>query len=126
MAKFFLENTILDRLPMSLSGISFTNFNFTGKVYPKLNITLKRSELSLPWIVYNYVIWNQVRIILPGFLMRLYNSSIEKIYIKIKIQKLQQVLLAEVLFFWKYISRNKLNCENLWGGIYMVITLIML
>jgi len=48
MAKFFLENTILDRLPMSLSGISFTNFNFTGKVYPKLNITLKRSELSLP------------------------------------------------------------------------------
>jgi hypothetical protein len=47
MAKFFLENMILDRLPMSLSGISFTEFNFTGEVYPKLNISLKRSELSL-------------------------------------------------------------------------------
>jgi hypothetical protein len=48
MAKFFLENMILDRLPMALSGISFTDFNFTGEVYPKLNISLKRSELSLP------------------------------------------------------------------------------
>jgi hypothetical protein len=48
MAKFFLENMILDRLPMSLSGISFTDFNFTGEVYPKLNISLKRNELSLP------------------------------------------------------------------------------
>lgn len=48
MTKFFLENTILDRLPLSLSGISFADFNFTGEVYPKLNISLKRSELSLP------------------------------------------------------------------------------
>lgn len=48
MAKFFLENTILDRLPLSLSGISFADFNFAGEVYPKLNISLKRSELSLP------------------------------------------------------------------------------
>ncbi|MCJ7690142.1 MAG: hypothetical protein MUO60_12575 [Clostridiaceae bacterium] len=48
MAKFFLENTILDRLPMALAGIAFTNFCFTGEVCPKLNISLKRSELSLP------------------------------------------------------------------------------
>lgn len=48
MAKFFLENSILDRLPMALSGITHTDFNFTGEVYPKLNISLKRSELSLP------------------------------------------------------------------------------
>ena len=48
MAKLFLENAILDRLPMGLSGITFTVFNFTGEVYPKLNISLKRSELSLP------------------------------------------------------------------------------
>ncbi|MBU3114142.1 hypothetical protein [Clostridium lacusfryxellense] len=48
MAKFFLENTILDRLPMSLSGISFADIIFMGEVYPKLNISLKRSELSLP------------------------------------------------------------------------------
>jgi len=48
MAKFFLENTILDRLPMSLSGISFTDIYFAGEVYPKLNILLKRSELALP------------------------------------------------------------------------------
>jgi hypothetical protein len=48
MAKLFLENAILDRLPMELSGITFTGFNFTGEVYPKLNISLKRSELSLP------------------------------------------------------------------------------
>lgn len=48
MAKFFLVNTILDRLPMSLSGITHAIFNFTGEVCPKLNIALKRSELSLP------------------------------------------------------------------------------
>ena len=48
MTKFFLENAILDRLPMSLSGISYNDFNFTGEVYPKLNTLLKRSELSLP------------------------------------------------------------------------------
>lgn len=48
MAKFFLVNTILDRLPMALLGITHVNFNFTGEVYPKLNIMLKRSELSLP------------------------------------------------------------------------------
>ena len=48
MTKFFLVNTILDRMPLSLSGITHNDFNFTGEVYPKLNITLKRSELSLP------------------------------------------------------------------------------
>ncbi|MFT5875365.1 MAG: hypothetical protein ACI8WT_004353 [Clostridium sp.] len=48
MTKFFLENTMLDRLPMSLSGITHTDFNFTGEIYPKLNISLKRSELTLP------------------------------------------------------------------------------
>ena len=48
MAKFFLENAILGRLPIALSGISFTDFNLKGEVYPKLNISLKRSELSLP------------------------------------------------------------------------------
>ncbi|MBZ9633869.1 hypothetical protein [Clostridium sp. FP1] len=48
MAKFFLENTILDRLPMALSVITHTDFNFTGEVRSKLNISLKRSELSLP------------------------------------------------------------------------------
>lgn len=48
MTKFFLENTILDRLPMALYGISFADLNFMGEVYPKLNILLKRSELSLP------------------------------------------------------------------------------
>ena len=48
MTKFFLENTILDRLPMSLSGITHNDFNFTREVCPKLNISLKRSELSLP------------------------------------------------------------------------------
>ena len=48
MAKFFLQNITLDRLPMALSGISFADFNFTGEVYPKLNMSLKRSELSLP------------------------------------------------------------------------------
>ncbi|MGH4120501.1 hypothetical protein [Clostridium sp.] len=48
MAMFFLENTILDRLPMSLAGISFTGFHFTGEVYLKLNMLLKRSELFLP------------------------------------------------------------------------------
>ena len=48
MTKFFLENTVLDRLPMSLSGITHNDFNFTGEVCPKLNISLKRSELSLP------------------------------------------------------------------------------
>ena len=48
MTKFFLANTILDRLPMELSGITYADFNFTVEVYPKLNISLKRSELSLP------------------------------------------------------------------------------
>jgi len=48
MTKFFLENAILGRMPMSLSGISYEDCNFTGEVYPKLNILLKRSELSLP------------------------------------------------------------------------------
>jgi hypothetical protein len=48
MAKFFLENTILDRLPMALSGITHVDFKVMGEVCPKLNISLKRSELSLP------------------------------------------------------------------------------
>lgn len=48
MAKFFLENTILDRLLVSLSGIKFADFNCTGEIYPKLNICLKRRELYLP------------------------------------------------------------------------------
>ena len=48
MAKLFLENTILDRLPMALSGITHTDFHYTGEVCPKLNISLKRSKLSLP------------------------------------------------------------------------------
>lgn len=48
MAKFFLENTILDRLPMSLSGITHNDFKALGEVCPKLNISLKSSELSLP------------------------------------------------------------------------------
>jgi hypothetical protein len=48
MAKFFLENSILDRLPMALSGITHVSFKLTGEVYPKLNTSLKRSELSLP------------------------------------------------------------------------------
>ncbi|MCB2289783.1 hypothetical protein LGK97_08390 [Clostridium sp. CS001] len=48
MAKFFLENSILNRLPMALSGIAHVDFMLTGEVYPKLNISLKRSELSLP------------------------------------------------------------------------------
>lgn len=48
MAKFFLENTTLDRLPMAVSGVSYALFNSAGEVCPKLNISLKRSELSLP------------------------------------------------------------------------------
>ncbi|WP_252222075.1 MULTISPECIES: hypothetical protein [unclassified Clostridium] len=48
MTNFFLVNTILNRLPMSIFGISYIVFNFTGVVYLKLNIVLKRSELSLP------------------------------------------------------------------------------
>ncbi|MCT8975154.1 hypothetical protein N4T77_00935 [Clostridium sp. CX1] len=48
MAKVFLVNTILDRLPMSLSGITHVVCDFTGEVCPKLNSILKRSELSLP------------------------------------------------------------------------------
>lgn len=47
MTKFFLENTSLDRLPISLSGISYAIFNLRGEVCPKLNIDLKRSELFL-------------------------------------------------------------------------------
>jgi hypothetical protein len=46
MTKLFLENTILDRLPMILSGIAYTDFKVKGEVCLKLNISLKRSELS--------------------------------------------------------------------------------
>ncbi|ADL52243.1 hypothetical protein [Clostridium cellulovorans] len=48
MAKVFLVNTILDRLPVALFGITHVNATFTGEVCPKLNIALKRSKLSLP------------------------------------------------------------------------------
>ncbi len=41
MKYFFLENAILDRLPMSLSGITHVNFGSKGQVCPKLNIILK-------------------------------------------------------------------------------------
>ncbi|WP_175400866.1 MULTISPECIES: hypothetical protein [Clostridium] len=47
MVKLFLVNIVLDRLPMELSGISYATSNFTGEVCLKLNIELKRSELSL-------------------------------------------------------------------------------
>ncbi|WP_275051625.1 hypothetical protein [Clostridium manihotivorum] len=41
MKCFFLDNTILDRLPMSLSGITHVNFGSKGQVCPKLNMILK-------------------------------------------------------------------------------------
>ena len=37
MMNFNFENTILDRLPMSLSGITHVSVRFTGKVCPNLN-----------------------------------------------------------------------------------------
>ncbi len=48
MTKVFLVNTILDRLPMSLFGITYVIASFTGGVYAKLNIELKRNKLFLP------------------------------------------------------------------------------
>lgn len=48
MTKSFLVSTILGRLPMSLFGITYAIYSFTVEVCPKLNIILKRSELSLP------------------------------------------------------------------------------
>ncbi|GFP75666.1 hypothetical protein [Clostridium fungisolvens] len=48
MVYFFLENTILDRLPLSLSGITNADFGLKGQVCPKLNIVLKRNAVSLP------------------------------------------------------------------------------
>ena len=48
MTKFFLVNTILNKLPISLFGITYRVDPFTGRVYPKFDIILKRSELSLP------------------------------------------------------------------------------
>lgn len=44
MSHFVLENTILDRLPMALSGITHVSVRFSGGVCPKLNNFLKRSE----------------------------------------------------------------------------------
>lgn len=38
MIHFVFENTILDRLPMSLSGITHVSVKFAGGVCPKLNI----------------------------------------------------------------------------------------
>lgn len=48
MTRVFLVNIILDRLPMSIFGITYVNLNFTGQVYAKLNIVLNRNELALP------------------------------------------------------------------------------
>lgn len=48
MANIFLVNINMNRLPMLLSGITYAFFGFTGGVYSKLNIKLKRSKLSLP------------------------------------------------------------------------------
>lgn len=48
MSSFFLVSTILDRLPMALSGITHVIAHFTGEFCPKSNTILKRSELSLP------------------------------------------------------------------------------
>lgn len=48
MTNFFLVNTILDRLPMSVFGITYKNSDIIGQVCLKLNIVLKRSKFSLP------------------------------------------------------------------------------
>ncbi|GFZ33753.1 hypothetical protein CSC2_42790 [Clostridium zeae] len=48
MVYFFLDNSILDRLPLSLSGITNADFRLKGQVCPKLNIVLKSSAVSLP------------------------------------------------------------------------------
>jgi hypothetical protein len=48
MVYFFLKNNILNRLPLSLSGITNADFGLKGQVYPKLNIMLKRKAVSLP------------------------------------------------------------------------------
>lgn len=37
MCQFVLENSILDRLPMSLFGIFYVKAHFTGLVCPKSN-----------------------------------------------------------------------------------------
>lgn len=41
MQSFVLENTISDRLPMALSGITHTQYLIMGEVCPKLNNFLK-------------------------------------------------------------------------------------
>lgn len=48
MVYFFLENNILDRLPLSLSGITNADFGLRGQVCPKLNIDFKKNAVSLP------------------------------------------------------------------------------
>lgn len=44
MMQFVFENTNLDRLPMSLSGIAYVSVVFAGGVCPKLNRFQKQSE----------------------------------------------------------------------------------
>ena len=44
MMQFVFENTILDRLPMSLSGMTHISVMFAGGVCPKLNRFQKQSE----------------------------------------------------------------------------------
>ena len=44
MMQFVFENTILDRLPMSLSGITHVSEGFMGEICPKLNSFRKQSE----------------------------------------------------------------------------------
>ena len=46
MQSFVLENTILDRLPMALSGITHIQCEITGEVCPKLNIFLNE------WVIF--------------------------------------------------------------------------
>ena len=48
MSHFVYGNTILDRLPMALSGITHVVCPFAGGVCPKLNSVSKQSESSLP------------------------------------------------------------------------------
>ena len=47
MRQCFFENTILDRLPISLSGITHVDFSFAPGVCPKLN-NQKSSKQTLP------------------------------------------------------------------------------
>ena len=46
MKQFVLNNTTLERLPMSLFGIFYIKSHFTGLVCLKSHIVLNESELS--------------------------------------------------------------------------------